>query len=296
MHEMRNGKNVYPKNSQLVTVGACNTNIKTSSTDAQLDDPLNEGCVDVAHLKGYYTLHRNDMKRRVLCVPELKFCPTPNHALLVDDKWTSLKKLCTKEGWECTEEERMVNNLNVFFRTRLRFNDRIVITLYDAYWPIFATVIGKIIEITWNIVLKIVNLIVVVSLLLLAHGFLATNGQLSMTGTTPLEKALSRTPRGVQKFATDVLDSLSGPSSLETNEDGTDLFATPNGAVRSLLAISPRVVLHVTQFGIIMIEKIRGNAEVRRIEYTNSEEKKESCGTIFFILDISLSHFVMLWK
>jgi len=271
MHEMRNGKNVHLKNKEFLTVGPCSSNIKTASTETQLGDPINEGCVAIEHIKGYYTLHRNDMMRRVLCVPEIDFCATPNHALLIDGKWSSLKKMCTKEGWECTEEERLVNNLNFLFRTRLRFNDRIVITPYDASWPIFCTAIAQIIEMTWNVTLQIITIIFVTALLLVTHGILATNGHLSLTGTTPLETVLSRSPRGVQDFANGVFDSFS----KDTNEDGTEEFSTPRPGT-TLLANSPRMVQRVCEFSLNMIENIRGNAETKRIgpPQPKEEEKK----------------------
>lgn len=94
---------------------------------------LNEGCVAVEHLRGATVQHASPLLRQTLC--SRGFCATPNHGLIVDGIWTSMKQLCAG-SWACTEETRLVNNLKISSATRLRFGDSIVITPYDARFPI----------------------------------------------------------------------------------------------------------------------------------------------------------------
>ncbi len=56
------------------------------------DASSSEGCVAAEHLKGYSLQHKTNLWRGVLC--SRGFCATPNHAIIVGGKLTSLKKLC----------------------------------------------------------------------------------------------------------------------------------------------------------------------------------------------------------
>eukprot|EP00171_Calliarthron_tuberculosum_P018813 IDg18813t1 len=81
-----------------------------------------EGCVAVEHLHGYVLQHRQNLRRSVLCARG--FCATPNHALIVRGRWTSMRRLCAEE-WTCTASIRLVNNLKVSANTRAVVNDEI---------------------------------------------------------------------------------------------------------------------------------------------------------------------------
>ncbi len=107
---------------------------------------VNEGCVAIEHLHGCAVQHRVHLQRAVLC--SRGFCATPNHAIIVDGIWTSMRSLCSN-GWKCTEDLRLVNNLKISEATRLRIDDHIVVTPYDARFPV---VIPWIVQIAEDIV------------------------------------------------------------------------------------------------------------------------------------------------
>lgn len=106
-------------------------------------EPRNEGCVAVEHLHGVGTQHGTPWLRETLCARG--FCATPNHALLVDGRWTSMRRLCGSE-WTCSRETRLVNNLKIASATRWRFDDRIVITPYDDRFPRVASWVVQMVE------------------------------------------------------------------------------------------------------------------------------------------------------
>lgn len=91
----------------------------------------NEGCVAVEHLQGYAMQHRSHLVRPVLC--SVRFCATPNHAIIVNGSWTSMKRLCDGT-WECIRSVKLVNNLNVYKNRRAVVGD-ITITPYDLRFP-----------------------------------------------------------------------------------------------------------------------------------------------------------------
>lgn len=113
----------------------------------------NEGCVAVEHLKGYALQHQYDLIRPVLCFEG--FCATPNHALIIHGKYTSMKRMCDKDGeWSgrCDADERRVNNLRLVYGRRAKYNTNIIITPYDIRFPKAAVWIVQISqEILWVI-------------------------------------------------------------------------------------------------------------------------------------------------
>lgn len=92
----------------------------------------NEGCVAVEHLEGYVLQHRSHLRRPVLCAHG--FCATPNHAIIVAGRMTSMKVLCNKE-WSCVRSVKMVNNLKLAANRRAKVNDLITVTPYDLRFP-----------------------------------------------------------------------------------------------------------------------------------------------------------------
>lgn len=94
--------------------------------------PVNEGCVAVEHLASASLQHTEHLRRSTLCARG--FCATPNHAIVVEGRWTSMKAMCEGE-WECTKEVKLVNNLKLAVNRRWRFDESIVITPYDARFP-----------------------------------------------------------------------------------------------------------------------------------------------------------------
>lgn len=55
--------------------------------------PMNEGCVAVEHLRRYVMQYYWNLRRTVLSYNN--FCATPNHAIIFDGEYTSIKRLCT---------------------------------------------------------------------------------------------------------------------------------------------------------------------------------------------------------
>ena len=127
--------------------------------------PINEGCVAVEHLEGYALQHSRHFKRRVLCAEG--FCATPNHAIIVDDEITSMKQLC-RGKWSCVETEKLVNNLNVFVNSHAKINDRITVTAYDIRFPRWCVVIAQAMEITWNVVVSNVSILLTLTFTFIA--------------------------------------------------------------------------------------------------------------------------------
>ncbi len=62
---------------------------------------------------------------------------TPNHAIIVGGKLTSMKKMCLQ--WTCSKEHKLVNNLNVFANRKVDAGNGITITPYDVRFPRFFT-------------------------------------------------------------------------------------------------------------------------------------------------------------
>jgi len=92
---------------------------------------FNEGCVAVDNFPPHAVLqHREHLVRSVLCHNE--FCATPNHALIVAGRWTSMKQLCAT--WTCVRTVKLVNNLKAFANSRFTFGD-ITVTPYDIRYP-----------------------------------------------------------------------------------------------------------------------------------------------------------------
>lgn len=123
--------------------------------------PPNEGCVAVEHLEGYHTQHKEDLMRRVLCGNG--FCATPNHALIVDGVWTSMKSLCSSAGgWKCIESVKRVNNLDIFRNRRARVGS-VTVTPFDIRFPRFAIWMAQFAErvYTSNTILSLVMTAVV---------------------------------------------------------------------------------------------------------------------------------------
>ncbi len=101
-----------------------------------------EGCVAAEHLRGYVLQHDRHLWRYVLC--SRGFCATPNHALIVDGTWTSMKRLCAGT-WRCVATRRYVNNLRVTGNRRALVGD-IIVTPYDLRYPRWAVWVVQIAE------------------------------------------------------------------------------------------------------------------------------------------------------
>lgn len=110
----------------------------------------NEGCVAVEHLKGYVLQHKNHLLKPVLC--SSGFCATPNHGIIVDGAYTSMKTLCSEGTWKCVRQTKWVNNLKLAANRRAVVSDRIVVTPYDVRFPKAAIWAVQILEDVWNIV------------------------------------------------------------------------------------------------------------------------------------------------
>lgn len=104
---------------------------------------VNEGCVAIEHLNGYVLQHRRHLTRDVLCANG--FCATPNHAIIVDGEYTSMKQLCAGQ-WKCTESVKLVNNLKVWANRRAVVDGGIIVTPYDVRFPKAASWIAQIAE------------------------------------------------------------------------------------------------------------------------------------------------------
>lgn len=168
MSDRATGRNVVKKDAMSVhTVGACDLrdDMKSPASSLRQIDNVNEpdsrvipvptefpevdsifeGCVAIEHLPGVGLQHAAHLRRRVLCWN--RFCATPNHAIIVDGKWTSMKAMCSAGGeWNCTRTIKRVNNLSVAYNTRYRYNRRIVITPYDSRFPRALMWLAQIIE------------------------------------------------------------------------------------------------------------------------------------------------------
>lgn len=95
----------------------------------------NEGCVAIEHLEGYHLQHSTHLLRSVLCWNE--FCSTPNHAIIVAGKYTSIGKLCQSGAWKnCRKEFKLVNNLRIVRNSYAALKSRdIIITAFDVRFP-----------------------------------------------------------------------------------------------------------------------------------------------------------------
>lgn len=102
---------------------------------ASLPQRINEGCVAIEHLEGYVLQHATHLLRPVLCARG--FCATPNHALIMNGEWTSMKRLCTNK-WSCVRAVKLVNNLKLSANRRAVINEDIVVTPYDIRFPVWA--------------------------------------------------------------------------------------------------------------------------------------------------------------
>ena len=108
---------------------------------------VNEGCVAVEHLTGYKLQHASHLRRNVLCARG--FCATPNHAIIVDGEWTSMKRLCAAR-WDCVRSVKLVNNLALFANRRALVNGFITVTPYDDRFPRAAVWVAQAMEYVWN--------------------------------------------------------------------------------------------------------------------------------------------------
>lgn len=148
-YDSATGKNVAPfrlndGSIQYFTLVLCSSNTTLASPLSSLRctpdikgecKSMNEGCVAVEHLKGYVLQHPRPLRRHVLCYNG--FCATPNHAIIVDGKMTSMKRMCsTQASWNCYSDIKWVNNLKISANTRAVFNDHITITPYDLRFPV----------------------------------------------------------------------------------------------------------------------------------------------------------------
>lgn len=106
--------------------------LSASAEPSALAAAVNEGCVAIEHLSGYTLQHPEHLVRPVLCAEG--FCATPNHAIIVEGVWTSMKNLCRDE-WQCVRSVKLVNNLKAMANRRALINKRIVVTPYDLRFP-----------------------------------------------------------------------------------------------------------------------------------------------------------------
>lgn len=125
---------IYPALPPSPTGNTSASSPEDGPSDAEAPIPqANEGCVDVRHLQGYVLQHSRHLLRDVLCYGS--FCATPNHAIIVNGKLTSTKRLCQAAAWKCSVTKIYVNNLKISANTRARYRD-IVITPYDIRYPV----------------------------------------------------------------------------------------------------------------------------------------------------------------
>ncbi len=223
MYDRKTGKNLHFKNvtkdNTIVTVAGCDTDNVTRSCIAKVGEnskvPIlkrpkhrNQGCVAVEHLDGYAVQHKRHLNRTVLCFDG--FCATPDHALIVDGDWTSMEHLCDKKGgWNCTEDMKLVNNLKVFSKRRVRYNEHIVITPYDIRFPRAAIWIVQIAEATFDLVIQAISLGIAIILGLLmynaAENFVADGEDEEETESSTLQPgeslALTQTPKSFKRQA-----------------------------------------------------------------------------------------------
>ncbi len=144
----------------------------TVATAKETPEPkktMNEGCVAVEHLAGYKLQHPTHLRRNVLCANG--FCATPNHAIIVDGKWTSMKRLCAAE-WDCVPSVKWVNNLLVTANRRAEVG-RITVTPYDLRFPRVAVWVVQIAE----QVLNLLGAPVVASFVVLGATLVAVNSR-----------------------------------------------------------------------------------------------------------------------
>lgn len=202
MYDSKTGKNVYyDKNStMLVTVASCASSNKTRSSDEKLamKRPMNQGCVAIQHIKGHRMQYRRHLKRQVLCSTEDGFCATPDHAILFDDKWTSLKRLC-KKSLNCTKELRLVNNLKVLYRSQVRFNERIVITAFDARFPKFVIYVAQIAQDVTNFILKAIAILICTIIAVAVHAALQDEEEHVANGHSEDDEVF-QSPRSFKEF------------------------------------------------------------------------------------------------
>lgn len=139
-----------------VTVGSCVNDTRFNLTaaqvrgqSAQVKSRVNEGCVAVEHLDGYVLQHAHHLMRPVLCAHG--FCATPNHAIIVCGKYTSMGRKCTGD-WKCIERVTLVNNLKVAANRRARVKADIVVTPYDVRFPRAAVWAVQILEDAWGMI------------------------------------------------------------------------------------------------------------------------------------------------
>lgn len=135
------GTGASPSNSSANGSGSTNS----SATGRQ-----GEGCVAVEHLDGYILQHGTHLLRPVLC--SRGFCATPNHGIIVDGVYTSMKKLCSDGSWQCIRQSKLVNNLKVAANRRAVVSDSIVVTPYDVRFPKAAIWSVQMLEDVWNLI------------------------------------------------------------------------------------------------------------------------------------------------
>ncbi len=121
--------------------------LSASGTPSSIAATANEGCVAVEHLEGYVLQHPQHLLRPVLCAEG--FCATPNHAIIVDGVWTSMKRLCRTE-WQCVRSVKLVNNIKARANSRVNINSRIVVTPYDLRFPTWCVWVVQLLEDTVN--------------------------------------------------------------------------------------------------------------------------------------------------
>lgn len=111
------------------------TSPSASASPITMAQRLNAGCVAVEHIQGHQLQYTRHLLRRVTCWNEI--CATQHHSLIVNGKWTTMLSLCSQQQQECTEREMYVNNLAIAFTTRLQLTENVIVTPYDARYPIF---------------------------------------------------------------------------------------------------------------------------------------------------------------
>lgn len=120
---------------------------QNSDTAAALADnrmASNEGCVAIEHLNGYKLQHKRHMSRPVLCYDG--FCATPNHGIYVKEKYTSMKEMCSKSGWKCNSQVKLVNNLKIIYNSHAKINKDITISAFDVRFPKTIIFVAQVLE------------------------------------------------------------------------------------------------------------------------------------------------------
>lgn len=144
--------NLLASDPQFLATAGKDTSTAAEGAERNKTAPAakNEGCVAVEHLQGYVLQHRNHLLRPVLC--SRGFCATPNHGIIVNEVYTSMKSLCSAGTWKCIHQTKWMNNLKLAVNRRAPVSENIVVTPYDVRFPRWFIWVVQMVEDAWNLV------------------------------------------------------------------------------------------------------------------------------------------------